>query len=72
MITLHFLKQWFKCTALAVLAVFIELGAITNGWWQALALAITGVVYLLITGGMFQEWRNQQAGNGAYRYTILK
>ncbi|NKQ57579.1 hypothetical protein HFP15_32425 [Amycolatopsis sp. K13G38] len=67
MLTLRFLWSWTKITALTVLAVVIEHAMITGFWGFALAAGITVTVWLVITVGLYREWRAHGTG---YRHEV--
>ncbi|MTD53882.1 hypothetical protein [Amycolatopsis pithecellobii] len=67
MLTLRFLWSWTKITGLAVLAVVIEHAVIPGFWVRVLAMVGTAGLWLLITTGLFREWRAHGAG---YRHEI--
>ncbi|NKQ53314.1 hypothetical protein HFP15_10515 [Amycolatopsis sp. K13G38] len=67
MITLSFLWSWTKLTLAAILAVVIEQAVISGFWGFALAAAITFTAWLVISVGLFREWRAHAAG---YRHEV--
>ncbi|EHR52148.1 hypothetical protein SacmaDRAFT_3950 [Saccharomonospora marina XMU15] len=69
MLTLSFLWNWTKITALAVIAVVIEQALITDPWVFIGAVAVTGGVWLLITVGLYREWRTHGTG---YRHQVAE
>jgi hypothetical protein len=67
MLTLTVLWSWTKITALTVVALVIEHALITGFWAFALATGITMTVWLLITVGLYREWRAHGTG---YRHEV--
>ncbi|WAL66619.1 hypothetical protein ORV05_02035 [Amycolatopsis cynarae] len=67
MITLRFLWSWIKLTTLAGIALVIEYAVITGFWPFALAVAITGTLWVIVTLGLWHEWRAHGAG---YRHEV--
>jgi hypothetical protein len=63
MITLRFLGLVIKFALLTVVAVVVEHAVIVSFWGFALAAAITVGLFLLITAGLYREWRASAAGH---------
>jgi len=61
-ITLRFLWSWSKTALLTILALVIERAVITGFWGFALAATITLTLFVIITVGLFREWRAHAAG----------
>lgn len=69
MLTLSFLWCWTKITGLAGLALVIEHAVLAGLGAFALAAAITLVVWLVITVGLYREWRAHGTG---YRHEVTE
>lgn len=69
MFTLSFLWSWTKITGLAALALVIEHAVIAGFWAFALAAAVTLGAWVVITVGMYREWRAHGAG---YRHEVAE
>jgi hypothetical protein len=69
MLTLRFLWSWLKVTGLAVLAVVIEHAVIPGFWVRVLAVVGTAGLWLVVTIGLFREWRAHGAG---YRHEVAE
>ena len=69
MITLKMLWTWIKITGLAAVALIIEHAVILEFWGFALAAAITLGIWLVITVGMYREWRARGTG---YRHEVAE
>jgi hypothetical protein len=68
-LTLRFLWSWTKITGLTILALVIEHAMIRGFWGFALAAAITLTVWLVITVGLYREWRAHGTG---YRHEVAE
>lgn len=69
MFTLSFLWSWTKITALAGLALVIEHAVIAGFWAFALTATITFGFWLVITVGLYREWRARGTG---YRHEVAE
>jgi hypothetical protein len=62
MITLSYLWRWIRLAGLAAVALVIEHAVIADFWHFALAIAITVGLFVLISAGLYMEWRAHAAG----------
>lgn len=62
MITLSYLWRWLRLAGLAVLALVVERAVIVDTGHLVLAAAVTVGLLLLITVGLYREWRAHAAG----------
>ncbi|PXY28224.1 hypothetical protein [Prauserella muralis] len=63
MLTLAFLWTWTKLTLVTVLAVVIEHATLTTFWAFTPVATVTALVYLVVSVGLFREWRTQATGH---------
>ncbi|RBM19230.1 hypothetical protein DI005_16185 [Prauserella sp. PE36] len=63
MLTLAFLWTWTKTTVVALLAVVIERATLTSMWAFVPVATITVLIYVVISVGLFREWRSQATGH---------
>jgi hypothetical protein len=73
MITLYFVRTWFKALFVTLLVVAIEYGVTghARGWFYvALVVTIAGFVGFSVL--MFQDWKSSRANGSAYRYDIIR
>jgi hypothetical protein len=72
MITMYFIRMWFRWVLGSVLALVVERGLLGLTWWFALAALVTLAVLAGVTALMYGDWRSaRQAGSG-YRYDIFR
>lgn len=68
MFTLSFLWSWIKMTAGTAVALIIEC-VVISGAWVALAVGITLGLWLMVTVGLYREWRARGTG---YRHEVAE
>jgi len=73
MITLMFIKTWFKWTAGTAVTVFFEFALLReqNTWIRTGAVAATVLVFLGITAALVGDWKMQRRAGSSYRYNVV-
>jgi hypothetical protein len=73
MITLYFLRTWFKALLGFALAVVIEfaLTLYASGWY-ILLVPVTLAVFLGFTVLLYKDWKASRANGIGYRYDIVR
>lgn len=62
MITLSYLGRWLGLAGLALIALVVEHAGIVEFWHFVAAAAITIGLFVLISVGLYREWRAHAAG----------
>ncbi len=72
MITLYFLRTWFKALFVFLLVVAIEYGISRPGLWFLLFAIPTAAGFLGFTALMYKDWKASRANGIGYRYDIIR
>jgi len=71
-ITLMFIKSWFKWCIGTTVALFLELALLRgNTWVLAGAVTLTVLVFVGITTALFSDWKMQRRAGSSYRYNLV-
>ncbi len=72
MITLMFLKSWFKWLTATVVAVFFEFALLRAHPWILTGAALgTVLVFIGITTALISDWKMQRRVGSSYRYNLV-
>ncbi len=72
MITLMFIKSWFKWCLGTTVALFFEFALLRgNTWVLTGAAALTVLVFVGITTALFSDWKMQRRAGSSYRYNLV-
>ena len=73
MITLMFIKSWFKWCVGTTVALFLELALLReqNPWILTGAVTLTVLVFVGITTALFSDWKMQRRAGSSYRYNLV-
>jgi hypothetical protein len=73
MITLMFVKAWFKWAAGTAVALFFEFALLReqNTWVLAGVVGATVLVFLGITTALVSDWKMQRRAGSSYRYNLV-
>lgn len=73
MITLYFLRAWFKTLLGFAVAVVIEFAlTLYASWWCVLLVPVTLAVFLGFTGLLYGDWKAARRDGIGYRYDIIR
>jgi len=72
MITLMFLKSWFKWAAGTTVALFVEFVFLRGHLWMLTGVALgTVLVFAGVTAALYSDWRMQRRVGSSYRYNLV-
>ncbi|MET7998495.1 hypothetical protein ABZU76_47260 [Amycolatopsis sp. NPDC005232] len=72
MITLKFLSTWLKIATIAALVFVIEIAVIHSFWLFVLVAVPTVLIFAVLTGALWREWRTARRGDGAYSVQYIR
>jgi hypothetical protein len=71
MITLYFVRMWFRWLFGSVGAIVLERVLLATGWF-ILAACVTTAVLAGVTWLMWGDWRSARRFGSGYRYDIVR
>ncbi|HEX3781010.1 MAG TPA: hypothetical protein VHX38_15205 [Pseudonocardiaceae bacterium] len=72
MITLYFIRAWFKALLGVLLVIAIEYGISRHGLWFLLLAIPTAAGFVGFTVLMYKDWKSSRANGSGYRYDIVR
>jgi hypothetical protein len=72
MITMYFIRTWFRWLLGCVGGLVLERALLGWSWWFVLAAVLTLVTLAGVTLLMYGDWRSARRSRSSYRYDIFR